>query len=1050
MNFSNEQDFEDALVDFLTHYGWSKDILEYQTEEDLLKNWAKILFDNNRTKDRLNDYPLTEGEMNQIIEQINNLRSPMRLNGFINGKHVQILRDNPDDKEHLGHTISLKIYDRQEIAAGQSTYQIVRQPKFKSSNKILNDRRGDVLLLINGMPVIHLELKRSGIPVSQAYNQIEKYSREGIFKQGIFSLIQVFCAMTPEDCLYFANPGYDQKFNPDFYFHWADFNNEPVKDWKEFTKAVLSIPAAHQLIGFYTISDRAQGSLKVLRSYQYYAVNRIYDVVKRHDWSRKDQRGGFIWHTTGSGKTTTSYKAAQLIAGSKEADKVIFLLDRVELGTQSLNEYRSFSSDDQDIQDTKNTQSLIQKLRSTNPDDTLIVTSIQKMSNLGDEIESKAHDIELIQSKRIVCIVDECHRSTFGKMLTDIKSLLPRALFFGFTGTPIHEENQKKGNTTSSIFGNELHRYSIADGIRDKNVLGFDPYMVSTFDESEIKNQIALDKANVKDERELKDDPQKSKIYYHYIDLPMAGTTNEKGEYQKGIEDYIPDSQYLTKEHQIEIIKNIKTNWIRLSRNYVFHAIFATSSITEAIDYYRLFKKEFPEINVTALFDTNIDNDDVDRSINKEQGLEEIIEDYNNRYDTAFTIKSFALMKKDISSRMSHKSPYERIDKTPEKQINILIVVDQMLTGFDSKWVNTLYLDKMLRYEGLIQAFSRTNRLFGPSKPFGTIKYYRRPHTMHRNLDDALKLYSGEKPFALFVQRLDSNIKEMNILTEKIRELFTKNGVLDLKKLPEDREDKVLFAKHFNKLNSLLESAKIQGFNFDQQEYEFGGSEDIESYKVRSELTNDDYNIFLIRYKELKGTVSEPGPGPDPDEPPYDLKGYLLEMHNKQIDANYMNSKFTKYLKELKKSSNQAELESVKKARQELHQSYMFLSQEQQRAADLFLDDILSGDIIPDENKLFIDYINDYLNKEYNERNHQLSKIFGLNESKLNTIMKQNINENNLNEFGRFDDLVRDIDINKAKVFLENKESKKLTPPIVRVKAHAFIRDYILKGGFEI
>lgn len=227
--------------------------------------------------------------MQQIIEQINSLRTPLKLNSFINGNTVSITRDNPEDILHLGKEVSLKVYDRREIAAGQSRYQVVSQPLFPTKSKILNDRRGDLMLLINGMPVIHIELKKSGIPVSQACNQIEKYAREGIFS-GLFSLIQIFVAMTPEETKYFANPGPDGKFNSDYYFNWADFNNEPIKDWKIIASSLLSIPMAHQMIGFYTVADNSDGILKVMRSYQYFAASAISDKVSKRSFILK---GGF-------------------------------------------------------------------------------------------------------------------------------------------------------------------------------------------------------------------------------------------------------------------------------------------------------------------------------------------------------------------------------------------------------------------------------------------------------------------------------------------------------------------------------------------------------------------------------------------------------------------------------------------------------------------------------------------------------------------------------------------------------------------------------------
>jgi len=432
--FTSEADFEEALISELRNKGWGEqDVLKYPTEADLLQNWASILFDNNRDKDRLNDAPLTEGEMQQIIEQIRDLKTPLKLNGFINGKTVAITRDNPDDALHLGKEISLKIYDRHEIAAGQSRYQIVQQPKYASQSKMLKDRRGDVVLLINGMPVIHIELKRSAVPVSQAYHQIEKYSAEGVFS-GLFSLVQVFVAMNPEETVYFSNPGVDGTFNQDFYFHWADFNNEPINDWKMITSTLLSIPMAHQLIGFYTVADESDGVLKVMRSYQYYAANKISDKVAKTDWADKNRLGGYIWHTTGSGKTMTSFKSAQLIANSKDADKVVFLMDRIELGTQSLREYQGFAGDSDTVQATENTGVLITKLKSTDPAETLIVSSIQKMSNINEEDGAlQSHDIELINDKRIVFIIDEAHRSTFGDMLITIKRTFPSAIFFGFT-----------------------------------------------------------------------------------------------------------------------------------------------------------------------------------------------------------------------------------------------------------------------------------------------------------------------------------------------------------------------------------------------------------------------------------------------------------------------------------------------------------------------------------------------------------------------------------------------------------------------------------------
>lgn len=1041
MIFNKESDFEEALIKILSEKGWEKEVLKNYSEQDLLRNWANILFENNRDIDRLNDYPLTDSEMQQILEQIEALRTPLKLNGFINGKSVSIVRDNPDDKLHLGKEVSLKIYDRREIAAGQSRYQIVQQPKFPTKSKLLNDRRGDLMLLINGMPVIHIELKKSGIPVSQAYNQIEKYSHEGIFS-GLFSLVQFFVAMEPNEAVYFANPGPDGKFNPDYYFHWADFNNEPINEWDKVASTLLSIPMAHQLIGFYTVADDSDGVLKVMRSYQYFAASAISDKVAKAKWEGNNQLGGYVWHTTGSGKTMTSFKSAQLIASSKDADKVIFLMDRIELGTQSLKEYRGFADENESVQATENTNVLITKLKSSNPADTLIVTSIQKMSNIKDEAGGlNARDIELISDKRIVFIVDEAHRSTFGDMLLTIKNTFPKAMFFGFTGTPIQDENQKKKNTTSTVFGNELHRYSIADGIRDKNVLGFDPYKVLTFKDKDVRKVVALEKAKAQTEEEAISDPVKSKIFYKYMDanqVGMVGHFDAKGDYIKGIEDYIPNVQYTTEEHTTMVVKDILENWVTLSHNSKFHAIFATSSIPEAINYYRLFKAMKPHLKVTALFDPSIDNNGGVQF--KEDGLVEIISDYNEQYGQEFSIPTFAKMKKDIAARLAHKKPYERIANEPAKQIDLLIVVDQMLTGFDSKWINTLYMDKVLQYENIIQAFSRTNRLFGPDKPFGTIRYYRKPHTMERNINAAVKLYSGDRPLGLFVQHLIDNLKQMNELFESITDLFADSGIENFEKLPDDTSACRKFAKDFNEFNSYLEAAKIQGFKWNVLSYV-----DEETGEV-IDVTIDEntYLILVLRYKELTGG----GGGTGGDDVPYDLAGYITEIDTGLIDADYMNSKFDKYIKLL--SVEGTTKEAIEQAETELHKTFATLSQEEQKYANIFLHDIQRGDVKVAEGKSLRDYINEYLSKARNDQIHRISVAIGVDENMLRNVMGLKLNENNLNEFGRYDELKKTVDKAKAKEYFEKVEGTKIIPPKVNVKVDKLLRDFIINGGYEI
>ena len=1046
MTFTNEAEFEKALIKVLRDKGWGEhDVIKNPTEEQLLENWAKILFENNKSIDRLNNTPLTHSEMQQILEQINILKTPLKLNSFINGRTVSITRDNEEDKLHYGKEISLKIYDRAEIAAGQSRYQIVQQPIFKTKSKILNDRRGDLMLLINGMPVIHIELKKSGVPVSQAYNQIEKYSREGLFT-GLFSLVQVFVAMEPEESVYFANPGMDGKFNKDYYFHWADKWNDPINEWKKVTSDLLSIPMAHQLIGYYTVADDADGVLKVMRSYQYYAANAISDKIKKTNWKDKNSLGGYIWHTTGSGKTMTSFKSAQLIANSKDADKVIFLMDRIELGTQSLQEYRAFADASDDVQATENTGVLVTKLKSNDPANTLIVTSIQKMSNINSEEDGlNSKDIELISNKRIVFIVDEAHRSTFGDMLIAIKDTFTNAIFFGFTGTPIQDENQKKDNTTATVFGDELHRYSIADGIRDKNVLGFDPYKILTYKDKDLRKAVALQESKSKNEIEALSDEKKKKVFNKFMtEIKMAGYIDASGKYIKGIEDFVSKAQYERIEHQNQVTDDILDNWITLSQNFKFHAIFATSSIPEAIEYYRLLKVKIQEKNLnlkfTALFDSNIDNDDGAKSAFKEDGIVEIMEDYNKRYEQDFSLKIFSKFKKDIASRLAHKKPYNYIEKNPEKQIDLLIVVDQMLTGFDSKWINTLYLDKVLKYETIIQAFSRTNRLFGADKPFGTIRYYRYPHTMEENINKAVKLYSGDKPLGLFADRLENNLKKLNRLYDEISELFENAKIENFEKLPDDLSERAEFAKLFKKFNETLEASKIQGFKWSELEYKF--EEPKPKRVVKLDIDENTYLILVQRYKELP---SSSGSGGNIDIP-FEIEGYITEIDTDKIDTDFMNSRFDKY----RKIIDSGDTVEIEKTLNELHKSFATLSQEEQKYANIFIHDIQNGDIQIDSNKTFREYVAQYQANAENSQIMKLVELFGLDNEKLKEMINSNVTESNINDYGRFDDLKNSVDKEKAKAYFEEIEGCKLPIPRVNIKVHNLLKEFILGGGYEL
>ena len=1053
--FKNEAEFEAALVNRLKRFGWTGGVLHQPDKQKLLDNWARILYDNN--KKELNGCPLTPGEMQQILAQIGELRTPMRLNGFINGKTVSIKRDNPD-AANFGKEVSLYIYDRGDIAAGRSVYQIAEQPRFTASSERLNDRRGDVTLLINGMPLIHIELKRSGVPVSHACNQIQKYAHEGVFS-GLFSLVQIFVAMEPDETVYFANPGDTDDFSP-LRFHWADFNNEPINDWNDVVERLLSIPMAHQLIGFYSVADGKDATLKVMRSYQYYAATRISDRVRESGWDKESARGGYVWHTTGSGKTMTSFKSAQLIADSRDADKVVFLVDRIELGTQSLDEYRNFADDSMSVQATEDTDVLRAKLKSDDPADTLIVTSIQKMSNIHEHDGGLTErDLDRIRGKRIVFIVDECHRSTFGDMMQTIRRTFPTAMLFGFTGTPIQDENQKKRNTTADVFGDELHRYSIADGIRDHNVLAFDPYMVLTYRDRDVRSVVALDKAQAHNEHDALKDPKKRKIYLKYMDLPMAGCRTADGRWEKGIEDYLPESQYRGEDgdgctdgtpckHFNMVFEDIMDGWTTLSHGGKFHAILATSSIPEAITYYRMFRDKAPQLKVTALFDPNIGNGNPDNptgTLFKEDGLVEILEGYSKLFPGKdYAIPTHAAFKRDVAARLAHKKPYTGIERHPEEQLDLLIVVKQMLTGFDSKWVNTLYLDKVLEYEDLIQAFSRTNRVFpGNEKPFGVIRYYRRPHTMQQNVEDAVRLYSGDRPFGLFVDNLKSNLEHINMCFEDIRGVFEGYGVKNFERLPDSDAACAKFAKLFKQLSDLIEAAKVQGFTWEESTYKFprdSGEESEEETEVVMALDQQTYLVLALRYKELFKRES----GDGSDDVPYDIDGYLTEIDTGRIDTDYMNENFAKWLKKIDEG------EEAKAALELLHSSFASLTQEQQAAAELVIHAAQRGELEVVPGKTLMDYINDFQKRGKDSQVNALVSAIGVDEVKLRDLMARHVTEDNIDEHCRFDALIKTADPDKARDYFVGKEGKPIPTFEVNMRLDRLLRKFVIQGGFDI
>ncbi|MCD7891963.1 MAG: hypothetical protein LUG26_09615 [Ruminococcus sp.] len=502
-------------------------------------------------------------------------------------------------------------------------------------------------------------------------------------------------------------------------------------------------------------------------------------------------------------------------------------------------------------------------------------------------------------------------------------------------------------------------------------------------------------------------------------------------------------------------MKDICDGWVLLSKNYKFHAIFATSSIPEAIEYYQIFKKQMPSLKVTCLFDPHIGNEDgeyktsykgMPTALFKENGLVEILMDYNEMFGQDFTIPTHAAFKKNVSMRLSHKRQYKIITREPDKALDLLIVVDQMLTGFDSKWVNMLYLDKILEYENLIQAMSRTNRLFKSNeKPYGIIKYYRRPHTMEVYMNKAVKEYSGDKPTVLFVEKLPYNLKMLNELFGEISGVFSSAGVQGFTKLPDGHAEKAKFAKLFKEFNGYLDSAKLQGFEWEKSTYKF---KDEKTNVIETIQMDFDYNTYMALVQRYKELFTGGGSGGGENEIPFDLDSNISDINTDRIDADYMNSRFEKYLKNLHQDGITED--QLNTALDDLHKSFATLTQEEQKYAEIFLHDVQHGEVTVEDGKTMHDYITEYQYRAKDDENHRFSVALGLDEAMLRNMMTLGLNQANINEFGRFDKLKQTVNKATAKTFLEKREGTTIIPPRVNMKVNKLLTEFILKGSFDV
>ncbi|MDT2694895.1 HsdR family type I site-specific deoxyribonuclease [Enterococcus gallinarum] len=726
----SELRFEQEVVDYLTRIGGVKQ-WEYKAEiktiEQLWNNFKKILEQNNQA--RL-DEPLSATEFNQVKKIITNINTPYQAGQFLYGVNgVSEIEVDLDNGKH----VFLTVFDQAQVGGGNTVYQVVNQiqrPKVVDGKP---NRRFDITLLINGLPIIQIELKKALHNATEALNQMEQYIAEKQFS-GIFSTLQILIAMTPFDIRYMANTTL-QNFNRAFAFNWQDEETaHPVRSWKLFADKVLSIPMAHDLSTRYMVLDGTKNkeSIKVMRPYQVYATKRVLDKVRKFDFKHDEGKLGYIWHTTGSGKTITSFKTAWLASRLSNVDKVIFLVDRIALTNQTADAYRAydpiagFEGKTGVVSDTANISDLHRKLTKKS-DKNIIVTSIQKMSRYV------TRDSFQPLTENVLFIVDEAHRSTGDGtknegMLESIRKALPNSAWVGYTGTPKFPE-------TREIFGDLLHAYTIKEAIADKNVLGF--------------------KVEFKETIEAPADPTEEDI-----DDNLRGS----------VYDHSP-------EHVELVVEDIFDNWKERSNNRKYNALFTVhvggnrASTPRAMEYFDKFMEENNkrsiEDQIKVAISFSMDTSNSSHQLKTNENLHRAIQSYNRLFGTAFDMTTVKSYTEDLA---------RRLNKTADdgNYLDLVIVVDQLLTGFDAPELNTLYIDRTLKGGNLIQAYSRTNRIHDrDAKPQGNIVNYRWPIQNEYEMNKSFAIYSNRDSAAeqLSLDELKKDNEESGILSKSFSKI---------------------------------------------------------------------------------------------------------------------------------------------------------------------------------------------------------------------------------------------------------------------------------------
>jgi len=741
MSYQSEAQLEKNMLQQLAKQGYEP--VRINSYDALVENFRAQV--NRFNSKKLNGNPLTDIEFNRLMTKID---------GKSIFESAKILRDKQLIEREDGSQLYIELFNKKDWC--KNFFQVTAQTTV--TEKYTN--RYDVTILINGLPLVQIELKRRGINFKEAFNQIQRYRKHSY--KGLYRFIQVFVISNGMDTKYFSNSDGDILFG--FTFFWSDKENNIITNLQDFTSSFLEKCHIAKMIARYMVLNETDKMLMVMRPYQVYAVEAL---VKR---ALETKNNGYIWHTTGSGKTLTSFKASEILSNEEQIKKVFFLVDRQDLDSQTIAEFNKFKKGSVDT--TDKTDVLVEQIKDiTNP---FIVTTIQKMANAVKN-PRYAGIMARYKDERVIFIIDECHRSQFGKMHNDISRHFQDAQYFGFTGTPRFVENKSQdGRTTADLFEKCLHTYLIKDAIRDGNVLGFSVEYIKTF-------------------HSKMDEGDQTKV--------QAINTDEVWHHEERME---------------LVVDHILANHERRAKSKGYTALFTVDSISSLIKYYDLFKRKDHNLKIAGIYTYGTNEDSEANEEHSRDALERIIRDYNSLYSTDYSTHVWDSYFADVSRRVK------------SAQIDIVLVVRMFLTGFDSKPLNTLYVDKSLKHHDLLQAYSRTNRVEKSTKPYGNIVCYR---NLKKETDEAICLFSQTNSVDdVLMKSFDEYLAMFLTAQAKVKEIALTPEHVDALEREEDQKEFVIAFKNMTKL--LLRLQSFSDFKFDEETLNID-SQTYEDYKSK-------------------------------------------------------------------------------------------------------------------------------------------------------------------------------------------------------------------------